>query len=49
MKEASLVVWTAVVAFIGGGFGTFVYLVLSSRSKRARHEQESGASEPLNP
>lgn len=45
MKEASLVVWTAVVAFIGGGFGTFIYLLLSNRSRRTRREHDHEARE----
>ena len=33
MKEIALVVWTAVLAFMRGGFGYFFFLLYSKRSK----------------
>lgn len=47
MKEASLVVWTAVIAFLGGGFGTFVYLIIAHRSKQARLEKEKATGSTI--
>lgn len=42
MKEVTLVVWTAVLAFMGGGFGYFLFLLYSKRSEalHADHENE---------
>ena len=40
MKEIAIVVWSAVLAFLGGGVATFVYLWIADRSKAAPREED---------